>query len=161
MGDAFAFAVALLRPWIVRVPLGIWATVASYDGISNQMGWPKIPELWGMTGSPLPWWGWLLVAQGILVLALFEYVRRNISTAAVHSGLSDEQLSKIAERMVASIWRENIEPVMHDSFAAMQAVTERNLLAHVDERFEAQINQIATPAGEFAGFIAGIEKRLI
>jgi len=29
-----------------------------------------------MSGALLPWWGWMLVLQAILVAALFEYVRR-------------------------------------------------------------------------------------
>lgn len=67
----------VIRPWFVRILLSLWGVTAGYDGVSNQFGLQKIPKVWGMTGSLLPWWGWLLVLQAIFVFALFEYVRRN------------------------------------------------------------------------------------
>lgn len=70
------FVGQLLQPWWVKTATGAVGAVASYDATANQFGWPKIPKVWGMTGSLLPWWGWLLVLQTVLVLALFEYVRR-------------------------------------------------------------------------------------
>ncbi len=68
----------LLRPWWVRIAFLSTVAIPSYDAAANQFGLPKLPALWGMTGSLLPWWGWLLVFQGVLMLALFEYVRRNV-----------------------------------------------------------------------------------
>lgn len=141
--------------------MGIGAAIASYDGISNQMGWPKIPALWGMTGYLLPWWGWLLLTQGILVLALFEYVRRNSDVSAEQPGVSDERLREIAEQVLTSIWHETVNPTIRDSLAAKLVVVERDLFAQIDERFDSQIKQIATQAGEFAGFKAETEKRLL
>lgn len=47
--------------------------VGTYDIACNQFGTPKIPELWGMTGSLLPWWAWLLILETVSLVALFEY----------------------------------------------------------------------------------------
>ncbi|WP_339690717.1 hypothetical protein [uncultured Parasphingorhabdus sp.] len=78
MGKLVSFSVDLVRPWTVRIFIILIATFELYDAASNQFDWPKIPVLWGMTGSPDPLWAWLLAA---IVFALFEYVRRNVATA--------------------------------------------------------------------------------
>ena len=66
----------LWKPKIVKVGGAIVAALAGYDAASNQLGFVKIGEVLGMSGTLLPWWGWLLILQAIFVYALFEYVRR-------------------------------------------------------------------------------------
>ena len=75
----------ILKPRLVKWGGGAITALAAYDVISNQFPSLKLPRLgdvllrWaGMSGSLLPWWGWLLVLQALFVYALFEYVRRNV-----------------------------------------------------------------------------------
>lgn len=84
---------AFLGPWYVKVAAAIPAFLGTYDIFCNQFGAPKVPELWGMTGSLLPWWGWLLILQAVFVYALFEYVRRN--TASPPSGPDNEYVDEL------------------------------------------------------------------
>ena len=84
----------ILRPWWVRIAFLLTVAIPSYDGISNQFDWPKIPELLGMTGSLLPWWGWLIVILAISVGALFDYVRRNVPIQP-QKPISRNDISKI------------------------------------------------------------------
>lgn len=72
------FVSELARPTYIRVAFFAWALVTGYDTLSSQLELPTIRKLFGMSGTLLPWWGWLLVLQAIIVLALFEYVRRNL-----------------------------------------------------------------------------------
>ena len=79
---------AILAPRIVKVVGGIFASLYAYDVLSNQLEFPtirallrKIPPLQdrlAVSGTLLPWWGWLLVLQAVFIYALFEYVRRNV-----------------------------------------------------------------------------------
>lgn len=80
---------ALLKPKLVRVGLAIFAALAAYDTLSSQLELPTVRRWWGMSGSLLPWWGWLLILQAIFVYALFEYVRR-LSPAASQTTQGDE-----------------------------------------------------------------------
>lgn len=66
----------LAKPPAIRWSLWVLAVLGGYDLFCNQFGLPTARSLWGMTGSLLPWWGWLLIAHAIGVYALFEYVRR-------------------------------------------------------------------------------------
>lgn len=67
---------AIWAPRLVKVAFGAVALVAGYDSFSSQFGFPKLGTVLGMSGTLLPWWGWLLILQAIFVYALFEYVRR-------------------------------------------------------------------------------------
>jgi hypothetical protein len=66
----------LWKPKIVKIGGTLVAALASYDAASNQLGFVKIGEVLGMSGTLLPWWGWLLAVQAVFAYALFEYVRR-------------------------------------------------------------------------------------
>ncbi len=67
--------------WKARLFVGVPICAGIYQFGCDQLDWPKLPVLWGMTGAHLPWWGWLLIAQTGFVFALFEYIRRaNISS---------------------------------------------------------------------------------
>lgn len=76
---------AIVRPPLVRVVLGLWAGLAGYDVLSSQFELPTIRAVWGMSGNLLPWLGWLLILQAIFVYALFEYVRRSPQSTGAES----------------------------------------------------------------------------
>ena len=72
--------------WLVRIFFFAWALIAGYDTFSGVLGqitpwspWP-IRQLFGLamtTGSHLlPWWGWLLVLQGLVLFAIIDYLSR-------------------------------------------------------------------------------------
>jgi hypothetical protein len=67
----------LFKPLAVRIGASSAGIIGAYDAISNQFILPKLGKIIGMSGTLLPWWGWLLVLEAILVFALFEYVRRH------------------------------------------------------------------------------------
>jgi regulator of replication initiation timing len=67
-----------MRPTIARVAVGLPVAAGLYQFGCDQFDWPKLPALWGMTGSQFPWWGWFFVALAGFVYALFEYIRRNV-----------------------------------------------------------------------------------
>lgn len=145
----------------MRIPTGLVAIIAAWDASSNQFSLPKIPRLWGMTGSLLPWWGWLLVAHAILVLSLFEYVRRNGGSRSISAELVDEErVREIFDGLLAARW-DDIQSTIVDDVSARLVVVEKDIFAHTDERFESQLQQIALAAGEFAGFKEETEKRLL
>jgi hypothetical protein len=66
----------LLAPKLVRWGLALLAVIGGYDTVASQAELPTLRDILGMSGALLPWWGWLLILQAILVYALFEYVRR-------------------------------------------------------------------------------------
>jgi|SRR4051812_5609217 hypothetical protein len=81
----------VLHPWAIRIALGLFSAIGVYDTVSNRFDLPKLGHLLGMSGSLLPWWGWLLVLQFVFVIALFEYIRRNVpirAKAVAHDGTS-------------------------------------------------------------------------
>lgn len=108
MGKRVSFGFELVKPWSVKAAFGIFAAIQIWDAVSNQFGLPKIPKLWGMTPSFDPWWAWLL---GILVFALFEYVRRSIPSSSALAPLQSElppppvphnpDISKVREGLTA------------------------------------------------------------
>lgn len=83
---------AISKPPLVRVLLLFWLIFTGYDVISGQLELPTVRKLWGMSGSLLPWWGWLLILQAIFVYALFEYVRRNVRVGDVLEGNDDSEI---------------------------------------------------------------------
>jgi len=67
------------RRW-VKIALGLWPVLASYDLFVSQLlpeRWadraPKMRDILAETSGWLPWWGWVLILMGILIVALFEY----------------------------------------------------------------------------------------
>ena len=67
------------RPW-VKLTLGIWSVLASYDLFVSQLlpkRWaekaPKLRDLIAETSGWLPVWGWVLILMAILLVALLEY----------------------------------------------------------------------------------------
>jgi hypothetical protein len=74
---------SILKPWHIRIGLGVAAALYFYDALSSQFGLPTLGAVIGMSGALMPWWGWLLVIQAILMLALFEYVRRLAASFSV------------------------------------------------------------------------------
>ena len=108
---------ALWAPKLVKFVFGVVALVASYDSFSSQFRWPKLGDLLGMSGSLLPWWGWLLILQAIFVYALFEYVRMNLAlapagqtqgfdlaqlAAPIAPRIPDISLLEVAQRVIAT-----------------------------------------------------------
>lgn len=63
------------------------AVIGVYDTVGGQLELPTLRKLFGMSSNLLPWWGWLLILQAFFVVALFEYVRRNIGQGPVVSAL--------------------------------------------------------------------------
>lgn len=90
---------ALWAPTIVKWAVSFVAVVAAYDAFSNQLSLPKLGRLLGMSGTLLPWWGWLLILQAIFVYALFEYVRRIQIPAEPVMAVDPSILRKIEERL--------------------------------------------------------------
>jgi len=89
-----------------RVVVGVWALTASYDtfsGVVSQLS-PKtqIPALGPLlVGSShlLPWWGWLLVLQTLIILSLAEYVvhhmeRLEVAMAALPANMKPERFTE-------------------------------------------------------------------
>lgn len=72
-----AFVGQLFHSLWSRVIAGSLAAMAFYQFGCDQFGWPTLPVAWQLTGAKLPWWGWLLILQATLVVALFEFVRRS------------------------------------------------------------------------------------
>lgn len=88
LGDMF-------RPWWVRwLGIGL-AALASYDTLSSQLELPTVRKLLGMSGALLPWWGWLLILQAVFVIALFEFVRRNVSSGAGQGDANSGDLARL------------------------------------------------------------------
>lgn len=147
---------AILRPWWVRVFGSSGVAASAYQFGCDQFGLPTLPRLWGLTGAYLPWWGWLLVAQGVLVLAIFDYVRRNVgptqppattgaepSTADakvvnVEKRLKDAQdeIAKLLERIEALETLPERLHVVEDALSAEaeRAVSHRDRLTDFDRR---------------------------
>lgn len=67
----------------MRVLLGLVAAVGGYDAVSNQFGLPTLRKLLGLSGSLLPWWGWVIALEAVVIYALFEYVQRNAKSESV------------------------------------------------------------------------------
>jgi hypothetical protein len=100
----------LLRPHIVRWTGWTVGAIGLYDVVSNQfpnLHLPKLGDLlprWiAVSGSLLPWWGWLLILQAILVYALFEYVRKQLPIqqavgikASVNASLTNRETQLLA-----------------------------------------------------------------
>jgi hypothetical protein len=149
-----SFIYELTRPKIVRIVLALWAFSATYDGVANQYGLHKIPALWGMTESLLPWWGWLLVAQAVFVYALFEYVRRNMATpqpeAAPAPPAQDAVLSQeVRTRLQALESAVKDLPAIRTSIASfesrlkpLEATAERNAVQARREKMEEMVRTI-------------------
>lgn len=88
---------------IVKLLVGAWALVASYDGVSSQFELPKLGKVVGMSGNLLPWWGWLLILQAIFVYGLFEYVRRLQSPVAAPEPLSERGVPVVVDRFLVDV----------------------------------------------------------
>ena len=96
---------ALFKPVLVKIGAAVGTGLAIYDSASNQFNLPKLGKLLGMSGSLLPWWGWLLVLQAVFVYALFEYVRR--MAPSVPSGSSPDldftEIDKLRSQIEARV----------------------------------------------------------
>ena len=100
---------ALWAPTVVKAAVLLVGAVAAYDSFSSQFGWPTLGTLLGISGSLLPWWGWLLILQAIFVYALFEYVRRMSLTMA-----PEDQRGARSLREEAAHLREKYQAVISD-----------------------------------------------
>jgi hypothetical protein len=97
-----AVARAILdRKW-VKIALGLWTFVASYDLLISQIlpeRWadkaPKVRDLVAETSGWLPLWGWLLVLAAIVVAATFEYSVRKMRR--VHFGDAVDLKSEVTK----------------------------------------------------------------
>ena len=97
----------VFRPKFVRFGSIALACLFAYDAASNQLALPKISQLWGVSGSLIPWWGWLLILQTIFVYALFEYVRRNVGLSHANAQQYDDtelrrRIDEAEERSLAA-----------------------------------------------------------
>jgi hypothetical protein len=78
--------VVLWRPWWVRIVVPLLAALGAYDLFLSQF----IPEQWAervprlydiavMSGGLLPWWGWLLLFQAVILASAIDYMVRKIA----------------------------------------------------------------------------------
>lgn len=68
----------IFRPWYLGLGTPAVFIGGLYQFACDQFGAPTIPRLWGMTGAYLPWWGWMLIVQALITVAVFNYVRRQL-----------------------------------------------------------------------------------
>lgn len=103
---AFVVRNVLDRRW-VKIALGVWPFVASYDLLISQIlpeRWadkaPKVRDLIGETSGWLPFWAWLLILAAILVTALLEYsVRKTRSDRNPNDGKAVILSADLAESL--------------------------------------------------------------
>lgn len=69
----------IFSTWKAKLFVIVPTVAGGYQFGCDQLDWPKLPALWGMTNALIPWWAWLLLAQAGFIYALFEYVRRNVA----------------------------------------------------------------------------------
>ncbi|WP_417323161.1 hypothetical protein [Erythrobacter aureus] len=74
--DRVTFFGRTYRGWRAKALTGVPLVAGVYQFGCDQFGFPTISTVYGMT--PLPWWGWLLLAQVGVLYGLFEYVRLNV-----------------------------------------------------------------------------------
>jgi hypothetical protein len=130
-----AFLRELWRSKVLRWGGGSIVFLSAYDPASNQLGLPTLGAIIGMSGTLLPWWGWLLVAQALLVVALFEYVRRNTNPLAPTGGEvlppnasaeTTQQIAQLTERVAG----------LDDRLERIQENLGRLRRAHLAEKIE-------------------------
>ena len=61
-------------PW--RIIIALLATIAAYDALSSQLGLPAISSFMPWKAADITWWGWLLIAQALILLAMADYIRQ-------------------------------------------------------------------------------------
>jgi len=94
--------------WWFRIALAIWFLVSGYDTFSGAFS-QIIPGYELVTlgslvmgGSHvLPWWGWLLILQGLLWAALAEYVARHIPSLRAASAEPERKIAPAAAVVAA------------------------------------------------------------
>ncbi|MEA3064300.1 MAG: hypothetical protein QOJ27_739 [Sphingomonadales bacterium] len=158
---------ALWAPKLVRIALLLVATVAGYDSFSSQFGFPTLGRLLGVSGSLLPWWGWLLVVQGVFVYALFEYVRRAVAPTADPSS-GDEAASTevliLALKAKLNSLSENQKAFSEFEEKAMKNVGVANdisrLLSDRIEQIDSKVSKGHQHFGEVEGKMLEAVKRL-
>lgn len=109
----------VFHPTALKIVFAVVSVVGAYDSFSNQFSLPRLGKLAGMSGSLLPWWGWLLALQFVFVAGLFEYIRRNVpsrsddddNAEARHEGMADipnsvESRFKGIQTGMEGIWTE-------------------------------------------------------
>lgn len=109
------FAKDLAKPAFIRWALIIWALISAYDTLSSQLELPTIRKILGLSGALMPWWGWLLVLQAILSIALFDYVRRSSLEPIVpneHPGLGEFELTTSVLEGETNALNQKFESVM-------------------------------------------------
>lgn len=162
MGGILTFARSIFGPLWVRVALPLWVLFSGYDTVSNQFDLPKIPRVVGTTGALFPWWGWLLILQAILIVALFDYVRRNANFPNTTSPAVDEAaLRAIVRDAVGLHWETEGRAKIEDSITEKLVVVEQDFFAHIDDRAEITIKQVAVLAEETASLKLETKKRLL
>lgn len=131
-------------PKIVRYGALAVGAVAAYDSFSSQFSFPKLGTVAGVSGSLLPWWGWVLILQAIFVYALFEYVRRiQLPQSYDDTSLRDKiesEMGDVGRQLKALL--ETVEPALQiqtDINASTKAAIDgtaasiENALASLDE----------------------------
>ncbi len=121
--DRVTFLGIVFRGWKAKVLTGVPLAAGFYQWLCDQLGFPTIKTLAGMT--PMPWWGWLLLAQIGALYGLFEYVRLNAGPKA---------LPIVAEPAAAPI-----EPPIQEKRVKREAdITLRDLGMRIAKRMHAE-----------------------
>jgi hypothetical protein len=66
----------VFRPRVAQIWTFVVSALFLYDVLCNQFGLPNIPKLWGVTGTLMPWWAWVVLLQLGFTYGLFEVMRR-------------------------------------------------------------------------------------
>lgn len=104
-----------------------------------------------MSGSLLPWWGWLLVLQALFVYGLFEYVRRSVSDPTAPS--YDDSDIKARFAIVAREQKAIIDD--YQRMSGLEARTTESLAA-IDQALNKKVEdvraEVATSARDIEKF---------
>lgn len=135
------------KPLWVKIVVPVVGGVAAYDGISSQFNTPKLGSLLGASGSLLPWWGWLIAFQSIMIVGLFEYVRRNVPVvaapemptnatarfAAIDAKLEDVRVDSAVNQRDLQKLAEEVKRQNDRTLGSLHAVFAREQLAFYDD----------------------------
>jgi hypothetical protein len=140
--------VALLKPKVVRIGLVLFSVLAAYDTLANQLELPTARRWWGISGSLLPWWGWLLILQGIFVYALFDYVRRLPRSSGFDQDIGTrEEFEAFAQQIVDN--SATVGETMHSQSLINEAF--RSELTSADEKLAEKLTWIVERIGSVDG----------
>lgn len=103
-----------------KIVLGIFALLGLYDTLVSQLlpddMVAKMPRAWkfiSMTTGYLSWQSWLLIAEGLVILILFEYVCRRFDSAKREF---EEEFGNIDNHSARKDFRWNLEQASRSFF---------------------------------------------